>query len=185
MLPELEKKIDLMQIDDMDVESFRDVILDAVIDDAYSKLVPPGETITFRGNAASEFTAHECSLKVISHEHIAKNIDLSETMQASLKFYDVDVLKRDLLHSKFLLNMRAEHNIKIDIIWNMSRQEDSEFSNYFTAISCYFEDSGTSCDDEGKPAYDPRDNAFWDEFLIDFGIAEDPYSDEELAEYEK
>ena len=57
MLSELEKKIDLMQIDDDEVESFRDVICDVVVKDNNSKLVPAGETITFRGNAASEYTA--------------------------------------------------------------------------------------------------------------------------------
>ncbi|MDC1111850.1 hypothetical protein OAT09_04300 [Alphaproteobacteria bacterium] len=46
-----------MQIDDDEVESFRDVICDAVVKDNTSKLVPVGETITFRGNAASEYTA--------------------------------------------------------------------------------------------------------------------------------
>ena len=40
MLAELEKKIDLMQIDDDDVESFRDVICDAALEDnGSSKLV--------------------------------------------------------------------------------------------------------------------------------------------------
>ena len=48
MLAELEKKIDLMQIDDDDVESFRDVICDAALEDnGSSKLVLAGETITF------------------------------------------------------------------------------------------------------------------------------------------
>ena len=71
MLAELEKKIDLMQIDDDDVESFRDVICDAALEDnGSSKLVLAGETITFRGNAASEYTANDCSLEVISHENI-------------------------------------------------------------------------------------------------------------------
>ena len=58
MLSELEKKIDLMQIDDDEVESFRDVICDAVVEENNSKLILAGETITFRGNSASEYTAN-------------------------------------------------------------------------------------------------------------------------------
>ena len=180
MLAELEKKIDLMQIDDDDVESFRDVICDAALEDnGSSKLVLAGETITFRGNAASEYTANECSLEVISHENISKDLELSERLEDSLKFYGFESKNRDLLHSKYLLNMSAEHNIKIDIIWGIEKTGDKDFPNHFCPISIHFEDAGTSLDNEGVPNFDPRSNDYWEEFLVDFGIREDPYSDEE------
>ena len=179
MLSELEKKIDLMQIDDDEVESFRDVICDAVVKDNTSKLVPAGETITFRGNAASEYTSNECSLEVITHEIISKDLELSERLEDSLKFYGFDNIDRDLLHSKYLLNMSAEDNIKIDIIWGIEKTGDEDFPNLFCPISIHFEDAGTSLDDEGIPNYDPRDNGYWEEFLADFGIREDSYSDYE------
>ena len=47
------------------------------------------------------------------------------------------------------------------------------------SISVHFEDAGTSLDDVGPPNYDPRNNGYWEEFLVDFGIREDPYSDYE------
>lgn len=177
MLSELEKRIDIQQIDDDDVESFRDVIADAVMENS-SKLVPAGETISFRGNAASEYPANECSIEIISHENISKDVELSETMQDLLKAYMINTENINLLHSKFLLNMQAEHNIKINIIWNVEKTDDEDFPNEFQIISCYFEDNGTGIDDEG-PNFDPRDNPYWDEFLVDFGIIKDPYSDEE------
>ena len=179
MLSELEKKIDLMQIDDDEVESFRDVICDAVVEENNSKLVLAGETITFRGTAASEYTSNECSLEDITHEIISKDLELSERLEDSLKFYGFDNIDRDLLHSKYLLNMSAEDNIKIDIIWGIEKTGDEDFPNLFCPISINFEDAGTSLDDEGIPNYDPRDNGYWEEFLADFGIREDPYSDYE------
>ena len=106
MLSELEKKIDLMQIDDD--ESFRDVIIDVALKDNHCNIAPAGETITFRGNVASEYTANECSLEVITHEKISKDLELSERLEDSLKFYGFDNIDRDLLHSKYLLNMSAE-----------------------------------------------------------------------------
>ena len=179
MLSELEKKIDLMQIDDDEVESFRDVICDAVVEENNSKLILAGETITFCGNSASEYTANECSLEVIAHENISKDLELSERSEDSLKFYGFDSIDRDLLHSKYLLNMSAEHNIKIDIIWGIEKTGDEDFPNEFRPISVHFEDAGTSLDDVGPPNYDPRNNGYWEEFLVDFGIREDPYSDYE------
>ena len=53
------------------------------------------------------------------------------------------------------------------------------FQIEFRPISVHFEDAGTSLDDEGIPNYDPRNNGYWEEFLADFGIREDPYSDYE------
>ena len=53
------------------------------------------------------------------------------------------------------------------------------FPNEFRPISVHFEDAGTSLDDVGPPNYDPRNNGYWEEFLVDFGIREDPYSDYE------
>ena len=86
-----------MQIDDDEVESFRDVICDAVVEENYSKLILAGETITFRGNAASGYTANECSLEVIAHENISKDLELSERLEDSLKFYGFNFIDRDLL----------------------------------------------------------------------------------------
>jgi hypothetical protein len=181
LLSELEKKIDLMQIDDDEVESFRDVIIDVALKDNHCNIAPAGETITFRGNVASEYTANECSLEVITHEKISKDLELSERLEDSLKFYGFDNIDRDLLHSKYLLNMSAEDNIKIDIIWGIEKTGDEDFPNQFCPISIHFEDAGTSIggEEEGIPNFDPRSNGYWEEFLADFGIKEDPYSDYE------
>ena len=43
--------------------------------------------------------------------------------------------------------------------------------NYLPA-EMYFEDNGTGPFDDG-PNYDPRDNSYWEEWLVDFGIKED------------
>ena len=37
----------------------------------------------------------------------------------------------------------------------------------------YVECKGTAMD--GTPAYDPYESGYWDEWLVDFGIKEDPY----------
>ena len=90
MITELEKKIDILQINDDEVESFRDVITDAVVENNASKLVPAGETVWFRGNAASLYPANNCELKVISHENISKDVELSERIHNLLKIYMID-----------------------------------------------------------------------------------------------
>jgi hypothetical protein len=93
-----------------------------------------------------------CSLEVVSHE----------------------VPEPQTIRAKYLLHTQAEIDLKVTIVWGVWKDgEESEYS----ALSFYFEDHGDGAFDDG-PNTDPSDNSHWEEWLIDFGINDDPHSDE-------
>jgi len=136
--------LNLMDVDSMEMEEFRDVISDNTGTD--SGLIPEGETRSF-GNG--------CRLEAVEHK-----------MLEPLK-----------MQSDFLLHTQAEENVKIRIIWEIDDEEYMHVSGNYSPVEMYFEDNEIGFFDDG-PNSDPRDNSHWEEWLVDFGINEDPYDDE-------
>ena len=81
------------------------------------------------------------------------------------------------MQSDYLFHSQAIENIKIQIIWKIEKKELVHRSNCYFPIEMFFEDDGDGPFDDG-PNWDPRDNSYWEEWLIDLEINEDPYEDE-------
>ena len=64
--------------------------------------------------------------------------------------------------------MQSEEKIQIDIIWET---KDKDHALDYEIFGVYFENK----DDDDKPNYRPDNSPYWEEWLVDFGINEDPY----------
>ena len=160
MTPELKKKINLYEVDDMDYEEFRDVLTDnAILED---KLLPKGQ-INYVGSGS-------CSLESISHSEI-KDYDKEDEFLVSLaNMHNISVDNLKLVHSKYYLNTQSEDKIKIDILWET---KDKEHVLDYNIFGVYFENKD---DLDNTPNYRPSNSPYWEEWLVDFGINEDPHS---------
>ena len=162
MIPELGKKTNLCEIDDMHYEEFCDLLTDnAILDD---KLLPEKET-NWIGNV--------CNLEAISHNEIK---DFDKNNKILLRYTEWSNISLDnlkLIHSKYYLNTQAEENIKIDIVWET---RDKNHALDYKILGVYFENKD---DFEDTPNYLPSNSGYWEEWLVDLGIIEDNYTDEE------
>ena len=134
----------LMHVDSMEMEEFRDTIADNAVSDSGP----------LTASTSKQF-GNYCSIEAIEHK-----------MLEPLK-----------MQSDYLLHTQAELNIKIQIIWEIEDEEYMHLSNCYSPIEMYFEDNGDGPFDDG-PNSDPRDNSNWEEWLVDFGINEDPYEED-------
>ena len=125
MTPELKKKINLYEVDDMDYEEFRDVLTDnAILED---KLLPKGQ-IKFFGSGC-------CSLEAISHSEI-KDYDKEDEFLVSLvNMHNIRVDNLKLVHSKYYLNTQSEDKIKIDILWETKDKSILSIIIYLVFVS--------------------------------------------------
>ena len=158
----LSKKLNLYS--DESYEDFRDVLTDNAVDDQYTPL-EAGEVKWF-GNG--------CRLEGVSNTPVDVNRDqefLSDVIGPS----GGKLESLSLSHSKLLLHMQAEENIKIDIIWELTESHTPGDPKDYTPIAVYYEGTDSFND---EPSFDPMDSGYWDEFLHDMGIGPDPYADD-------
>ena len=160
MTPDLKKKQNLYEIDDVDYEEFRDVLTDNAT--LNGKLIPVGEPNSF-GNL--------CSLEAVSHSEINDYDKNNKFLLKMLDMHDIKLEDAKLMQSKYYLHTQAEDYIKIDIVWETSRAQD--VSDYYI-IGVYLECKGMQIDG-ASPVYDPCESGYWDEWLVDFGIKEAPH----------
>ena len=159
----LSKKLNLYS--DESYEDFRDVLTDNAVNDQYTPL-EAGEVKWF-GN--------DCRLESVSNTPVDVSQDhdfLSDVMGPGGE--ELDSLS--LSHSKLLLHMQAEENIKIDIIWELTEPHTPGDPKDYTPIAVYYEGTDSFND---EPSFDPMDSGYWDEFLHDMGIGSDPYADDD------
>ena len=103
-----------------------------------------------------------------------KDFDLkNEVLPSYIKLLDISRDNLKLIHSKYYLNTQAEEKIKIDIVWET---KDKNHALDYIILGVYFENKE---DFEDTPNYLPSNSGYWEEWLVDFGIIEDSYSDEE------
>ena len=158
MLHNLKGKLNLYEVDDMYYEEFRDVLTDnAILED---KLLPEGE--------CNNFGPGDCALEAISHNEVQNYDKDNEFLQRRANQYNLSVDDLSFIHSKYYLNMQSEEKIQIDIIWET---KDKDHALDYEIFGVYFENK----DDDDKPNYRPDNSPYWEEWLVDFGINEDPY----------
>tara|TARA_A100001015_G_C14928022_1_gene687285 strand:+ start:881 stop:1378 length:498 start_codon:yes stop_codon:yes gene_type:complete len=159
MTPELKDKLNLYELEDMDDEEFRDVLTDNAL--LNYKLLPVGESNTF-GN--------DCSLEAISHSEINDYDKDNKFLLSMLEKDRINPESANLVHSKYYLHTQAEDHIKIDIIWHTTLDVVNDIKEY-NILGVYFENK----EEDGSPNYRPSNSPYWEEWLVDFGINEDPY----------
>ena len=159
----LSKKLNLYS--DESYEDFRDVLTDNAVNDQYTPL-EAGEVKWF-GN--------DCRLESVSNTPIDVSQD-QEFLSNVIRDWGWELETLNLSHSKLLLHMQAEENIKIDIIWTVDEPQTPGDPKDYTPIAVYYEGTDTFND---EPSFDPMDAGYWDEFLYDMGIGPNPYADDD------
>ena len=187
MLPSLDYKPNLYDIDDMEIEEFRDFLTDMFYGD--KKFMEKGYTKDF---------GHENQLETVSHTTIPSNLLDSKF----LNYLREDALEKNLtisdvefIHSKFYLHTQAREFLKIDIISCRILKPNPTISSLdpldLTPVALYFEEGGNDKEQispgvyeygghslwEKNEKYDiedltfnPKDSGCWEEWLQDFGI---------------
>ena len=184
MLPSLDYKPNLYDIDDMEIEEFRDFLTDMFYGD--KKFMEKGYT---------KYFGHENELETVSHATIPSNLLGSkflnylreDPVEKNLSFSDVE-----FIHSKFYLHTQAREFLKIDIIsCRILKPISSIESLHLYPVALYFEEGGNDKEQispgvyeygghslwEKNEKYDiedltfnPKDSSCWEEWLQDFGI---------------
>ena len=184
MLPSLDYKPNLYDIDDMEIEEFRDFLTDMFYGD--KKFMEKGYT---------KYFGHENELETVSHATIPSNLLGSkflnylreDPVEKNLSFSDVE-----FIHSKFYLHTQAREFLKIDIIsCRILKPISSIESLHLYPVALYFEEGGNDKEQispgvyeygghslwEKNEKYDiedltfnPKDSGCWEEWLQDFGI---------------
>lgn len=171
MIESLKHKLNLYDIDDMYYEEFRDVLTDnAILED---KLLPEGH--------CKKFGPGDCTLEAISHNEVQNYDKDNEFLQIRANQYNLSVDDLRFTHSKYYLNTQSEEKIQIDIIWET---KDKDHALDYEIFGVYFENKlpkqlgvyvGDKDDLDDTPNYRPDKSPYWEEWLVDFGINEDPY----------
>ncbi|OJI95021.1 hypothetical protein LY10_01182 [Planktotalea frisia] len=159
--PELLKRPNLY--DDDDYEDFRDEITDTL---------SPGFPLTKQ--LELEFGAR-CRIQVISEYNITAEEDLN-ILASLVDPWALDIAEHNLFHTKLLLHMQAEANIKIDVIWAVNKDCIADDPHDRIPVAMFFEDTGQGAFDDG-PNFEPSDNSNWSEFLYDMGLGPNPFGD--------
>ena len=162
-LSDLSKKLNLCS--DESYEDFRDVLEDNAISEKHTPL-ETGEVKCFGDG---------CRLEGVSNTPVDVSRD-QELLSDVIGPLGGGLESLSLSHSKLLLHMQAEENIKIDIIYELTEPYTPGDPKDYTAIAVYFEDSDTF---DSEPNFDPMNSGHWDEFLYDMGIGPDPYADDD------
>ena len=130
MIESLKHKPNLYDIDDMEIEEFRDLISDLT---QYKQFLKLGYVGHF-GNG--------CALETVSHNPISlEGIDdeffkyISSHYEHERSFNDIH-----LTHSKFYLHTQALEFLKIDLIRCNQKKPNENFHVYMPCM--YFEDDG-------------------------------------------
>jgi hypothetical protein len=183
MLPNLDYKPNLYDIEDMDVEEFRDLLHDMVHD---------GKKFTDIGNILDFGNSNQ--FETISHTSVPSSLLDKKFEECLNEFFDpnlgLKVSDMEFVHSKFYLHTQAIEFLKIDII--SVRPLKTEFSSDCFPVAMYYEEGGNDeehvsstetiigghslwerdekYDIESDFNFDPRDSGYWEEWLSDFGI---------------
>ena len=190
MLPSLDYKPNLYDIDDMEIEEFRDFLTDMFYGD--KKFMEKGYTKDF---------GHENQLETVSHTPIPSNLLDSKF----LNYLREDALEKNLtisdvefIHSKFYLHTQAREFLKIDIISCRILKPNPTISSLdpldLSPVALYYEEGDNDevyTSDSGEKGtfyeghslweknekydkqdltFDPRESGYWEEWLRDFGI---------------
>ena len=153
----LAKKLNLQS--DASYEAFCDVLHDNCLNASHS-LIAPGKKKRFGNSCCLQMIENIPVDATENHDFLSKLVEPWGWNMSSL----------DFVHTRLFLNMQAEENIKIDIIWTVEKLSNPEQPFEYSAIATFFEDNGQGAFDEG-PNFDPQNNAYWDEFLCDMGIS--------------
>jgi hypothetical protein len=173
MLAYFKGKLNLYEIDDMDVEEFRDVIYDNF---DMKALKNKGQSIYF-GN--------ECELEAVSHNVIPSN-NLDSEFKDYLNDQEFEAKNVEFVHSKLYLHTQAYEYLKIDVISCIILSTDNvayEIGENLP-VALYYEEGdddyykepdkdwekNTKKYNKENSNFDPRQNEYWDEWLVDFGI---------------
>ena len=162
-LNSLAKKLNLYS--DESYEHFRDVLTDNAIND--SGLPLEGNEVKWFGN--------NCRLEGISNAQIDVSQN-QEFLSEVISPWGWELSSLTLIHSRLLLHMQAEENMKINIIWTVEKTPTSDEYQDYSPIAVFFEGDGQGSYDKGLN-FDPMQSGYWDEFLYDMGIGPDPFSD--------
>ena len=173
MLAYLKGKLNLYEIDDMDVEEFRDVIYDNF---DMKALKNKGQIIYF-GN--------HCALEAVSHTVIPSN-NLDGNFKDYLNDQEFEAKNVEFVLSKLYLHTQAYEYLKIDVISCIILSTDNvayEIGENLP-VALYYEEGdddyykepdkdwekNTKKYNKENSNFDPRQNEYWDEWLVDFGI---------------
>ena len=158
-----QKKLNLYS--DESYEHFRDVLTDNAINDLGLPL--EGDEVKWFGN--------DCRLEGISNARIDA-FQNQGFLSEVISLWGWELSSLTLIHSRFLLHMQAEENMKINIIWTVEKTPTSDVYQDYSPIAVFFEGDGQGAFDEGLN-FDPMQSGYWDGFLYDMGIGPDPLSD--------
>lgn len=172
MIKSLKHKPNLYNIDEMEIEEFRDLISDLT---SYKEFLKLGY-IGYFGN--------ECAIETVSHNPISlDDIDdeflkyISSHYENEISIYDIQ-----LTHSKFYLHTQALEFQKIDLI-NCNQEKLDDYVKIIPLCMYYEGDDDyhererdldweinkkrVYSPDDTPPNYDPRQNGYWEEWLKD------------------
>ena len=171
MIESLKHKPNLYDIDDMEIEEFRDLISDLT---SYKQFLKLGYVGHF-GNG--------CALETVSHNPISLD-DIDDEFFKHITSHEDRLSRNDiqLTHSKFYLHTQALEFQKIDLInCNQEKLDDClpEFPiclYYEGDDDYYYREKDLDWEinkkrvygpDDTPPNYDPRQNGHWEEWLKD------------------
>ena len=172
MIESLKHKPNLYDIDDMEVEEFRDLISDLT---SYKQFLKLGY-IGYFGN--------ECAIETVSHNPISLDDIDDEFLKYISSHYENEISVNDihLTHSKFYLHTQALEFQKIDLI-NCNQEKLDDYVKIIPLCMYYEGDDDyyyrekdldweinkkrVYSPDDTPPNYDPRQNGYWEEWLKD------------------
>ena len=171
MIESLKHKPNLYDINDMEIEEFRDLISDL---GSYEEFLKLGY-IGYFGN--------KCALETVSHNSISLD-DIDDEFFKYITSHEDRLSRNDiqLTHSKFYLHTQALEFQKIDLInCNQEKLDDClpEFPiclYYEGDDDYYYREKDLDWEinkkrvygpDDTPPNYDPRQNGHWEEWLKD------------------
>jgi len=172
MIKSLKHKPNLYDIDDMEIEEFRDLISDLT---SYKQFLKLGY-IGYFGN--------ECAIETVSHNPISLYDIDDEFLKYISSHYENEISVNDihLTHSKFYLHTQALEFQKIDLI-NCNQEKLDDYVKIIPLCMYYEGDDDyyyrekdldweinkkrVYSPDDTPPNYDPRQNGYWEEWLKD------------------
>lgn len=172
MIKSLNHKPNLYDIDDMEIEEFRDLISDLTLEKEFLK------------KGYIKYFGNQCALETVSHSSISSEEINNEFIEYLSKDIgnSISVNDVELTHSKFYLHTQALEFQKIDLI-SCNREKLDEIIPVYTSCMYYegdddYHEQEKDLDweinkkriynhDDTPPNFDPRRNGYWGEWLKD------------------